>query len=149
MEPIQLTPSRRTEGDMLPAESERTPEETSTQKSAANATGSRGMSTVRQDAEGAVHFLLFTSTRPAVLLARAWHVLGIPFAFEHMALYEEVALASRCFVVKITKAEAGGQEHLLFAARTPDVTAEECLASIGDSSVQAVVAEPVVPPDLS
>lgn len=93
---------------------------------------SRGQAagTLRQTAESAVHFLVNTSVKPAVLLVRSWHVLGIPFAYEHMNLYQEVAAASKCFIVAITRPEAGGEEHLLFVARVSGLTDEQYLACI-------------------
>jgi hypothetical protein len=92
--------------------------------------GGERMNTVREDAEGSVHFLNFTSSKPAVLLARAWHVSGIPFAFEHQAIYREVAAASNCSLVLIDRAEGGGIEHLVFAARIEGLSDEKYLDCI-------------------
>jgi hypothetical protein len=97
---------------------------------AADLEAGEGVNTVREDAEGSLHFLNFTSRKPAVLLARAWHVIGIPFAFEHLALYREVAAASRCTIVEISRPEAGGLEHLIFAARIAGLSDDEYLDCI-------------------
>lgn len=88
-----------------------------------------GMNTLRQDAEGSLHFLLHT-LKPAVLLVRGWHVQGIPFAFEHLPLYEDLANNAGCSIVSVTRPEAGGEEHLLFATRVPGLTDQQCLDCI-------------------
>src|SRR5579862_6655777 len=53
--------------------------------------GGERMNSVREDAEGAIHYLTSTSLKSAVLLERAWQVSGLPFSFEHHDLYREVA----------------------------------------------------------
>ena len=73
---------------------------------------------------------LNTSKEPAVLLAREWHLAGIPFEFEHAALYREVALESGCYIVQVAKREDGGTEYFLFATRTPGLSDERYLACI-------------------
>ena len=97
--------------------------------------GAERMNTVREDAEGSLHFLNFTSDKPAVLLARAWHVAGIPFAFEHMETYRAVAAASQCTLVEIAREEAGGLEHLVFATRIQGLSNAAYLACIEDGVV--------------
>ena len=101
----------------------------------------RRANTVRQDAGHAIQFLTFTSQVPAVLLARDWHVSGIPFVFEHFALYQEIAAAAHCFIVQIDRTEAGGIEHLLFATRTRGLKDEEYLACIDETSVPIPMVE--------
>jgi len=103
--------------------------------------GSHGSNSLRQDAERALQFLIFSSTKPAVLLARDWHVLGIPFGFEHLALYQEIAAAEHCFIVTVDRADAGGIEHLLFATRFKGLRDEEYLACIDDASVPVPMVE--------
>jgi len=98
--------------------------------------GGERMNSVREDAEGAIHYLTSTSLKSAVLLERAWQVSGLPFSFEHHDLYREVAAASQCVLVEITRPEAGGLEHLLFATRTPGLSDDEYLGCIESPGVR-------------
>ena len=134
MNPNQISPAPRQSGDLLQPVLENPLEKAPIGLPLDESRGVQGMNTARQDAEGALHFLTSASAKPAVLLARAWHVLGIPFAFEHMNLYDEVARASQCTIVTVVRPEAGGQEHLVFAARVSGLTDEQCLACISDSA---------------
>src|SRR5579862_747513 len=91
-------------------------------------------SSVRLDAERAVR-LLATSTKSAVLLAREWHVLEtFPLPFESISFFREVAAASRYHFVMIARPKSGGHERLHILARVGDMTDEEYVDCIEDSS---------------
>ena len=94
-------------------------------------TSSKGTANaVRRSANQAARLLGFDPLRTAVLLTSEWHVPEVPFAFEHMALYQEVADESNFVIVALSQPEAGGLEHLLFMARQNDLQATEYLACI-------------------
>src|SRR6185436_93107 len=108
MESSRFPPARPDDSVLLQTETSPDPSAVATGFAFSTSPGDHGMSTLRQTTEGAVHLLLSSSSKAAVLLARDWHVLGIPFGFEHMALYEEIAASSHCFIVTVTRPEAGG-----------------------------------------
>ena len=95
--------------------------------------GGERMNSAREDAEGSLHFLNCISAKPAILLARAWRPCRIPFVYEQMDLYREVAAASNCTIVEFARPEAGGLNHLVFAARVPGLTNAEYLACLEGS----------------
>src|SRR5687767_1997039 len=88
--------------------------------SEADANRSQARLRVRRDAEQAAAFLA-TSLSPAVLVTSEWHVPGVPFEFEHLAIYQAVAAKSNFFVGTFAQDQAGGQEHYLFIAKKPDL----------------------------
>lgn len=96
--------------------------------------GGLGSNTVRENAEGAVHFLLATPPKQAVLLENQWRELGVACGFEHMALYQAVSSASHCFLKTVVRRAAGGVEHLLFITQTAGLTDNELIACMDTSS---------------
>lgn len=105
-------------------------DEDSDELAVASSHGAYSLDRLKQDAENAVHHLLDSSDQPAVLLERAWHVLGTPFVFEHLDLFREVAAKSGCLVIPIAYPEAGGLVHLLFVARVKDLSYADLLACL-------------------
>lgn len=88
------------------------------------------MSTVREDVTSAMHFLLAQSAKPAVLVARDWGHLGVPHFFEHMAIYQEVAALSDCFIMPIDRLYPYRIEHLAFMTWVKGITEKELLECI-------------------
>src|SRR5690349_16946977 len=90
--------------------------------------GTHAGADIRRDAERAVVHLLTSPEKIAVLVASEWHVQGVPFEFEFLPIYRDVAAESRCAIVTLAREEAGGLEHLLFVARAEGLPYAEYLA---------------------
>ena len=89
----------------------------------------RLLKTLRKDAEFAAT-VLSISTKPAVLLVKEWHALRVPFAFEHLGLFQEIAARFNFTLVALARPEAGGFEHLLLMAQRRDLLDQEYLDCI-------------------
>ena len=84
----------------------------------------------RAEAITAIQDLLQSSSKPAVLIAKDWRVLCSPYAFADIAFYEHVARGIGCYVITVTRTEAGGQEHLLFMSTSRDLSESDCLGCL-------------------
>lgn len=65
---------------------------------------------------------------PAILVAKEWRVVNGDYMFEHIKVYEDVALKSGCCVVSLAREQEGGIENLLFIAKRPDLSEAELLS---------------------
>ncbi|MEQ1823829.1 MAG: hypothetical protein ABL949_15080 [Fimbriimonadaceae bacterium] len=70
----------------------------------------------------------------AVLLATDWQVLSIPFIFEHLDDYEEIAKRVGCSLVTVKRDDSGGLEHLLFMTRLAGLDDDQYLECMNDTA---------------
>lgn len=82
------------------------------------------------DARRAIYTLLGTSNSPAILVAREWRVVKGDYKFEHLQVYEKVAVENGCCVVALMREMEGGIEHLLLIARQSGISEAELLSCI-------------------
>ncbi|MEQ1934902.1 MAG: hypothetical protein ABL962_13665 [Fimbriimonadaceae bacterium] len=71
----------------------------------------------REEAEMVASFLQHFPSKTSALLAADWQVRSIPFVFDHVDLYKEIAKRAGCYLVEVNRDDSGGIEHLLFMTR--------------------------------
>lgn len=102
-----------------------------------------GANRARHDAKRAVFNLLATSNDPAILVAKEWRVVKGNYMFEHIKVYEDVAIKSGCCVVAVAREIEGGVEHLLLFARQPGLTESQLLSCLTTRPTQPVGAHSI------
>jgi hypothetical protein len=83
--------------------------------------------TAQQEIEGAIHFLLVSSSKPAVLIASGWQPENEPFAFENASIYRQAASDAGCVLMDVVTSGSGGSMHYLFLATNDVRDPTECL----------------------
>ena len=84
-------------------------------------------------ARHSLRLLLSQTSKPAVLVARAWQAANTVYEFEQLGTFQEVAGASGCFMIALGRPMNGGIEHLLFVATSESLANEAYFACIDDS----------------
>lgn len=86
-----------------------------------------GPERARQEVAGAIHHLLVSSRRPALLLRSEWTPLHEFHVFRNLSIYQVAARNAGCALITTQVAESGGSRYYLFLSTDALLSPAECI----------------------